>query len=166
MSGMSSIPEAGLNGELHCAASAEFSTLKACALAASVLIPFVGLFYVSPAWISELPRDHPHHVVYRLCSVSVSSVFSSVVFYFYTQDDWLDLTCYGLTLRGGDPLFWWQNVAVPMLLVFCLYGAEILYRARSAVVLKVRHFHDIDAVVVVVVMVVVAVSFSAFVLWC
>ena len=135
---MASISEVGANAERLCTSSTEFGVLQACALAACVLIPFVGLFYVSPAWISELPRDHPHHVIYRLTSVSVSSVLSSLVFYFVIQDGGPTLACYGLEVQASDPLFWWRNVAVPVLLVLCLYGAEIVYRARSAVLLQVR----------------------------
>ena len=38
------------------------TTLTAVLLSLFVLVSFVGLFYVSPKSISELPRNHPRHV--------------------------------------------------------------------------------------------------------
>jgi len=114
-----------------CVLQHPLSVAGALFLCAVVLVPFVGLFYVSPKSISDLPRDHPKHVLYRLSTVTVSSLASSLFFRWHLGG--FDFECYGLTFLGFGSEFWLTAVVIPAGLTLILYCGELVSRIIECV---------------------------------
>lgn len=108
----------------QCLPTVTLSVQDAIFLCAIVAIPFVGLFYVSPASIAALPRNHPKHVAYRIACTTLTSITSTILFNIYLGG--FDFSCFGMALTAAYA--WKSSVLIPVSMVLVLYAAEIVFK--------------------------------------